>query len=391
MKVIEGSRAVAETVKACRPQVISAYPITPQTHIVEDLSQMIADGELQAEYVKAESEFSAASVVLGASATGARAYTATASQGLVLMTEVLYNIAGMRLPLVMTVANRALSAPINIWNDQQDSISVRDSGWIQLYAEDNQEACDMHVQAFKIAEDHDILLPTMVCMDGYVLTHTYEPVELLEQEMVDTFLPRFKPTNMLTAKDPKTFGAFAAPDTYTEFRYTMQMAMENAKKKIPVIADGFRDVFGRYYGGLIDEYRTDDADILVIAMGSIVGTIKDAIDEMRNDGIPVGLVKVRTYRPFPKEAIIDAVSGAEAIAVLDKDISIGHEGAVFTDVKSALYNNGGPLALGFVLGLGGRDITRGTIKRIVAKAQKAMESDEIEQECEFIDLNREVL
>src|SRR5674476_191436 len=217
--IMEGSHAIALAVKAARPNVVAAYPITPQTHIVEDISQLIADGDLEAEYVKVESEHSAMSVCIGASATGARTYTATTSQGLALMHEVLFNAAGMRLPIVMTVANRALSAPLNIWNDHQDSISERDSGWIQIYAEDNTEASDLTIQAYKIAEDRRIQVPIMVCMDGYTLTHTYEPVELLDQDLVDDFLPPYEPTNYLSVDDPKSFGMFADPDYYTEFRY----------------------------------------------------------------------------------------------------------------------------------------------------------------------------
>ncbi|HIH44050.1 MAG TPA: pyruvate ferredoxin oxidoreductase, partial [Candidatus Methanoperedenaceae archaeon] len=269
MKVVEGSCAVAHAVKVCRPNVISAYPITPQTHIVEHLSQFTADGEIpNCTSINVESEFSALSALVGASAAGARSYSATTSQGLALMHEVLFNASGMRLPMVMTVANRALSAPINIWNDQQDSIAQRDAGWIQLYAENVQEAADMTPQAYKIAEDRDVLLPVMVCMDGFILTHVYEPVVLLEQNITDEFLPRYAPEFVLDPKKPMSFGAFADPGTYTEFRYRQEKAMSVALKKIEEVANEFRDVYGRYYGGLIDGYALDDAEIVIMAMGS---------------------------------------------------------------------------------------------------------------------------
>jgi len=388
MKVVEGSYAVAEAVRVCKPHVVSAYPITPQTHIVETLSQMVADGAMKAEYVRVESEFSAISVCIGASAAGARTYTATTSQGLALMHEVLFNAAGMRLPIVMTAVNRSLSAPLSIWNDQQDTISQRDTGWIQLHAENAQEAADTIIQAYKIAEDRSILLPVMVCMDGYILTHVYEPLELWEQKKVDAFLPEFNHVHVLDPQNPKTFGAFADPSLYMEFRYMIQEAMGVAEKKIEGVANEFRDEFGRYYGGLIDGYKAKDADILILAMGSVIGTIKDAIDEMRADNVPVGLLKIRAYRPFPADAIRDAVADAKAIIVLDKNISMGYEGALFTDVKAALYGESDITVLGFVLGLGGRDITKQTIKDMVAKAQKATKSG---KRCEFADLRKEVL
>ncbi len=387
MEIMEGSRAVAEAVKACRPNVIAAYPITPQTHIVEEIARMVADGELVSEYVRVDSEHSAMSVCVGASATGARTYTATTSQGMALMHEVLFNAAGLRLPIVMTAANRSLSAPINIWNDQQDMVSERDSGWIQLYAEDAQEASDMTIQAYKIAEDHDILLPVMIGMDGFILTHVHEPVDLCPQEKVDDFLPSYDPAHYLTPKNPLSFGTIVYPSTYMEFRYMIQEAMKRAEREIIDVASEFRDEFGRYYGGLIDTYEAEDAEVIIMAMGSVIGTVKDAIDELRADGKKVGLIKVRCYRPFSAEAISEAVKNAKAIAVLDKNISLGHEGALYTDVKSALYKENGPLALGFVLGLGGRDITKNTIKNIVEKAQKAIKSGRVEKDSDFIDLD----
>lgn len=362
-RILEGSKAVAEFVAMCRPKVICAYPITPQTHIVEGLARIITDGKLDARYVLVESEFSAASVVLGASATGARAYTATSSQGLLLMTEVMFNIAGMRLPVVMTVANRAVSAPINIWNDQQDSMSLRDCGWIQMYAEDIQEACDMHVQAFAIAEELNI--PVMVCMDGYILTHAMEPVEVPEQELVDSYLPPFEPKFYLTPKDPITLGSMAGPDAYMEIRLLLHQAMQRASFTIREESIRFEDAFGRSYGDLLDSYRTEDAELLLVSMGSLIGTMKDAVDELRNEGHPVGIVKVRTVRPFPRTQLHDALAGARVVGVIEKDVSLGLEGILCSEIRSAFCGAARtPNISSFVVGLGGRDVTVDNIKNI---------------------------
>jgi pyruvate ferredoxin oxidoreductase alpha subunit len=393
MTVVEGSYTVAHAVKMCRPNVISAYPITPQTHIVEDLSQFMADGEIQnCRYINVESEFSAISALVGASAAGARTYSSTTSQGLELMHEVLFNTSGMRLPIVMTIANRAVSAPINIWNDQQDSISQRDTGWIQFYAEDTQEAGDMTAQAYKVAEDKDVMLPAMVCMDAFILSHVYEPVILLEQDLTDEYLPEYEPEYFLDTKNPMTFGAFADPTTYTEFRYLQQKAMDNALEKIEKAAHDFNKTFGRYYGGLIDTYKTEDAEIIIMAMGSIIGTIKDVIDKARSEGVKIGLVKVRTFRPFPVEEIRKAVAEASVIVTLDKNISLGlNEGALLTEVKSSLYNTDISVpVIGFMLGHGGRDIPRRTIRMIIDKAKDTMRSG-ITVESEYADLRGDLV
>jgi pyruvate ferredoxin oxidoreductase alpha subunit len=390
MKVVEGSYAVAHAVMCCLPDVVSAYPITPQTHIVEHLSQLVADGELDSEFLTVDSEFTALSVLVGSSAMGARCYSSTTSQGLALMYEVLYNVSGMRMPVVMTVANRALGAPLNIWNDQQDSIGARDVGWLQIYAENVQEAVDATPQAYKIAEDPDILTPIMVCMDGFILTHVYEPVELLDSEKVKSFLPPYKPADILDPANPKTFGAFADPSTYTEFRYQQFEAQERALKKIEQVAKEFQETFGRYYGGLIDTYQSDDAEVVIVTMGSVIGTIKDAIDQMRAEGKKVGLVKVRSYRPFPVQALRSALKDAHVIAVVEKDVSIGMEAGLLTDLKSAFYNSNirTPI-IGFAAGLGGRDITIKDIRSIVDKAYAA--SKGIESEFEFLALRKEIL
>jgi pyruvate ferredoxin oxidoreductase alpha subunit len=393
MVVVEGSYAVAHAAKVCRPNVISAYPITPQTHIVEDLSQFMADGEIpNCEYINVESEFSALSALVGSSAAGARCYSATTSQGLELMHEVLFNISGMRLPVVMTIANRAVSAPISIWNDHQDAISQRDTGWLQLYAENTQEISDMTAQAYKIAEDKDILMPAMTCMDGFILSHVYEPVVLLEQDLTDEFLPTYEPENVLDPKNPLSFGAFADPNYYTEFRFLQEQAMQKALKKIEDVANEFYDVYGRYYGGLIDEYRTDDADIIIMAMGSIVGTIKDVIDKLRNRNVRVGLLKVRSFRPFPVEAIKNVVKDAKVVVVLDKNISLGlNEGALFTETKSSLYNTDIRIpVVGYMIGHGGRDIKVDTITKIIDEATEVMKTG-IKIESQFTDVKEELL
>ncbi len=393
MVVVEGSYAVAHSAKICRPNVISAYPITPQTHIVEDLSQFIADGEIpNCEYINVESEFSAISALIGASAVGARTYSATTSQGLLLMHEALFNTSGMRLPIIMTVANRAVGAPINIWNDHQDSIAQRDTGWIQLYVEDVQEASDTLPQLYKIAEDHEVMLPGMVCMDGFILSHVYEPVILLEQELTDNFLPTFQPENILDPEDPKTFGAFAAPDTYEEFRYLQEQAMQKALPKIEVVAKEFEEVFGRFHGGLIEGYMLDDAEIVVMSMGSILGTVKDVVDEYRARGEKIGVLKVRSFRPFPKEQVREAIKNAHAVVVLDKNISIGtNEGALFTETKSCLYNSKIRVPLmGYTVGHGGRDIRAESIKKVIEETKKAAKSG-IAVESQFLDLKEESL
>ncbi len=362
----EGSKAVAETIRVCRPNVISAYPITPQTHIVEELSAMVANDLLKAEYVNVESEFSAASVVLGASATGARTYTATTSQGMLLMTEVLFNISGMRLPVILTCANRAISSPINIWNDQQDSISVRDAGWIQLYAEDIQEASDLHLQAFKIAEHPDVLLPVMVCMDGFILTHAYEPVDLISQEEADEFLPPYKPQYYLTPKNPLTYGAMLGPDAYMESRYQLDKALADSSRVIVDVANEFKNKIGRYQGTLIDPYKTEDAEIVLVAMGSIISTIKEAVDTLRNEGRKVGVLKIRSFRPFPKEEICNALKGAKDVLVMDRAFSPGHGGVLTTEIRAAFCGREAvPQIKGHIIGLGGRDINVDTILNVI--------------------------
>jgi len=383
----EGSHAVAETIRLCKPGVISAYPITPQTHIVEDLAQIVADGRLKSEFVNVESEHSAASVVLGGVAAGVRSYTATSSQGLLLMSEVIFNIAGMRLPLVLTCANRAISAPINIWNDQQDSVSQRDSGWIQLYVENIQEAVDFHIMGYRISEDKSMMLPVMVCMDGFILTHGIETVDMPTQEQVDQFLPAYKALYKLDVDDPLTLGALVDPESYTETRYAIQKTHEEALELIPKVAGEFSKNFGRTYNGLIEKYRLDDADRVIVAMGSVCGTIKDVIDELRSKGKKVGLLKVVAFRPFPASAICDALKDASKVAVLEKALSLGAPMPLATEIKSAFFGRkkSPKVISSFVAGLGGRDITKHSIKDVF----RLLTTKELEGE--FIDLKPELL
>jgi len=383
LEITEGSFAVAEAVRLCRPQVISAYPITPQTHIVEALADMVANCQLDADYITVENELSALSACVGASAAGSRVYSATTSQGLALMFEVCFNAAGMRLPIVMTIANRAMGAPLSIWNDQQDSISLRDSGWLQFYAEDNQEATDLHFLAYRVAEDHSVLLPALVCFDGFILSHTYEPVDMLTQEQVDTYLPKFTPYQRLDAADPISFGMYATPDYYHEFRYETDNAVKRAKDVIKNAGKEFGTMFGRDYSAMVEEYRLDDAETAIVAMGSICGTIKDAIDEMRAEGKKIGLLRIRVFRPFPSEDIAQALSKVKRVAVLDKDISLGAKGAVALEVKDAMYGKTIPV-LNYILGLGGRDVRKKDIAAIVAMVEKG-------QGDQFYGLRKEVL
>jgi pyruvate ferredoxin oxidoreductase alpha subunit len=388
VKVLEGSEAVALAVKACRPQVISAFPISPQTHIVEGLARLLADGDLNAEYVRVDSEFSAASVISGASAAGSRSYTASSSQGLLLMSEVLYASCGLRLPFVITGVNRTVSAPISIQVDQQDTMSLRDCGMIQLFVESSQEAYDTHIAAFKIAEDPKILLPVMVCMDGWVLTHSYERVALAEQEEVDRFLPAFQPVDFLDVENPKTWGSIGEEDMLMELRFSVQQAMQYAKGRIKEIFAEWTEISGRDYGGLIESYRTKDAEVIFLAMGSMAGTIKETVDNLRSEGERVGLVRIRSYRPFPYEEIWQAVKGAKALAVLDANLSLGSEGAIGMDLKAKLYGvPGAPQVISVIAGLGGRDVDAARIKDIVNRVKEVRESGYFLREPYWAGLN----
>ncbi|WP_321422431.1 pyruvate synthase subunit PorA [uncultured Methanobacterium sp.] len=379
-KVFTSNRAVAEAVKLAKPAVVPVYPITPQTTISEYLAQFVADGDLKAEYIRVESEHSAISAALGASGAGVRVFSATSSQGLALMHEILFAAAGMRSPIVLVDANRALSAPLSIWNDQQDSISERDSGWLQIYAEDAQEALDSVLIAYRVAEDRDVLLPCMVCIDGYFLTHTVEPLEVPSQEDVDQFLPPYKPYAFLDPEHPMSIGTFTDPEYYMEARYAIEASMEGSKKVIAKAYQEFEEVFGRKYD-LIETYKCDDAEIIIVAMGSVCGTIKDVIDDLRSKGEKVGLLKIRVFRPFPKEEIKEVLEKASKVAVLDKNISFGMGGVLYNNIKATTNAN----AYGFIAGLGGRDITPHYVKEILEKTKNPT------GEVEWIGLKKEEL
>ncbi len=374
MVVIEGSHAVAEAVRLCKPKVVAAFPITPQTHIVERLAWLVANGMLDAEYVNVESEHSALSLVAGAVACGVRAYTATSSQGLALMHEVLFATSGMRLPVVMHVANRALSAPLNIWNDLSDTMAQRDSSWIQLYAENVQESVDFTFIAYKVAEE--VMLPAMVCMDGYTLTHVYEPVSIPEQWQVDDYLPEYKTDYKLDVENPMLIGAYALPDDYMEFKYDQQLAMDAAMTKLEEESKEFEKKFNRRFD-LIEEYKLE-TNMAIVSMGSVCGTIKDAIDNFDED---VGLLRLIAYRPFPKDKIRDALRNVETVIVIDRAFSYGFEGILFSEIKSAFYNvEEKPKIFGYIAGLGGRDIRIEDIHRIIEDVKQA------EKEGEWIGL-----
>jgi len=365
-KTVEGSVGIAEVVKNCEPKVIGAYPITPQTHIVEALASMAASGELDAHFINVESEHSAISVTEGACAVGVRTFTATSSQGLLLMHEVLFNASGMRLPLVMVVANRAVGAPLNIWNDHQDSVAQRDSGWIQLYCENNQEAIDTIIQAFKIAES--VYIPVMVCIDGFYLTHTVEPLDIPEKKDISKFLPKFKPKMVLDPKKPISIGVYAFPQHYQDFRVDLQKDMLDSRKKIVEVDREFGKQFGRTYGGLVEKYKTRGAEYIFVGMSSVMGNAKEVVDELRQKGEKVGALRIRSFRPFPASEIKKTFEGKKAVAVFEKCISVGSEPPIFTEIQGLSSGvKKKPVLSSFVGGLGGRDVTTKDIKKVFDK------------------------
>jgi pyruvate ferredoxin oxidoreductase alpha subunit len=384
LKQTEGSHAVAEAVALCRPEVICAYPITPQTHIVEALGEMVKSGELSGcDFINVESEFAALSVAIGSSAAGARTYTATSSQGLLFMAEAVYNAAGLGLPIVMTIGNRAIGAPINIWNDHSDSMSMRDAGWIQLYAETNQEALDLHIQAFRLAEE--LSCPVMVCMDGFILTHAYDRVDVPSQGQVDAFLPPFEPRQVLDPADPVSIGAMVGPEAFTEVRYLAHHKQLRALSLIPQLSAAFEAQFGRVSGGLIRTYRTEGAETIVVALGSVNGTVQEVVDEMRAEGVAIGSVSICSFRPFPLLALREALQHAKRVVVLEKCLAVGLGGIVSDGVRKSLSGiqlNGYTV----IAGLGGRAITQASLKQLFCDAA----ADELEQ-VTFLDLNADVV
>jgi pyruvate ferredoxin oxidoreductase alpha subunit len=384
LRQIEGSRAVAEAIALCRPQVVCAYPITPQTHIVEGLGEMVKTGDLAGcEFINVESEFAALSVAIGSSAAGARSYTATSSQGLLFMAEAVYNAAGLGLPIVMTIGNRAIGAPINIWNDHSDSMSMRDAGWIQLFAETNQEALDLHIQAFRLAEA--LSCPVMVCMDGFILTHAYERVDVPTQADVDAYLPRFAPRQVLDPKEPVTIGAMVGPEAFTEVKYLAHHKQLRALELIPHLAAEFQARFGRASGGLLRAYRTEDAETIVVALGSLNGTVQEAVDALRDRGMRIGSVSIGSFRPFPLAALRPVLQDAARVVVLEKSLAVGLGGILSDGVRKSLS---GVALKGYtvICGLGGRAITQQTLEKLFeAAGRDALEA------VTFLDLNEAVI
>jgi pyruvate ferredoxin oxidoreductase alpha subunit len=378
---MEVSLAVSEAVKMANVDVVSAYPITPQTHIVESLSKKIAEGELDAEFVCVESEHSALSVLLGSSATGARSFTTTAGQGLELMHEVVYVASSMRLPIVMVIANRALSSPLSVWCDHSDAMSVRDTGWIQVFVEDSQESVDHIFWAYRVAEDPEVLLPVMVHMDGFNLTHVVEPVLLPDQELVDRYLPTFCYPYPLDPARPVTMGAYGPPYIYAETRKAHEVALTGSMSVLLKGWDEFAEVFGRRYSP-VETYKMEGATMALLTMGSIGDTASMVIDELREEGVAVGLVKLRLWRPFPFDKLREVVGGLDLLVVLDRALSTGGPGPVCSEVRSALYREPDrPDVVGFVAGLGGRDIMPEQFRYMLDRAQViAEEGSQVEYE-----------
>jgi len=370
---MEVSIAAAEAVKQANVDVISAYPITPQTHVVEHLSELVANGELDAEFFCVESEHSALSVCLGSSATGARSFTCTSSQGLALMSEITYIASALRLPIVMIIANRSLSAPINIWNDHSDVMSIRDCGWIQFFAENGQDVYDHVFIAYRLGEDRNVLLPVIINMDGFTLSHVIEPIELIDQEKIDQFLPPYKPVLSLHPDRPVTMGGIALPGIFTETKKAQEVAIRSSMPKILETWKAFGEMTGRYYHP-IETYKAEDAETLLVTMGSFGETASAAVDKMREEGRSVGLVKIRLWRPFPFDAFKNASLNAKQLVVIDRAISVGACGPVASEVKAALYEgHQRPSIYNFVAGLGGRDVAPSDFVKMVVKAEIEME------------------
>ncbi|MDR1609129.1 MAG: pyruvate ferredoxin oxidoreductase [Deltaproteobacteria bacterium] len=374
---LEVSIAVAEAVKLCDVDVVAAYPITPQTHIVEHLSELVADGELNASYVPVESEHSAMSSCIGSSATGARTFTATSSQGLALMNEMIYIAPTLRTPIVLAIANRALSAPINIWNDHSDIMSVRDAGWIAVFAENGQEALDLTIMSFRIGEHPEVLLPVSLNIDGFTLSHFIEPIIMPEKSEVDAFLPPFKTDLKLDTQKPLSIGLLAGPETYTEIRKATDDILVRSKKYIKEVFAEFGKAFGRPYN-VVETYRHEDAEIILLTMGSISETAMTSVDELREAGQKVGLVRIRLWRPFPVEELKEALGQAKIVAVVDRHLVMGAtDGPVSFEIKSLFYGAPkAPKVFNFILGLGGRDVRRADFKEIV---QRCAELDKVGQ------------
>ncbi len=384
---ISGDDAVAEGVRLTRPHVIAAYPITPQTVVVERLSEMVEDGSLPAEYLHVESEHSALSACMGASAIGARTFTATSSQGLLYMAECLPYASGGRFPIVMMNANRSVALPWSIYGDHRDSMSQLDCGWIQVYVEDAQESLDMTIQSFALAENQHVLTPVMLNLDGFLLTHTYELVEIPELKEVQEWLPELHNPYAMDLEHPKNLGFSSQPSDNTEFKFQQHQAVLDSKSIIRELDRSFGEKFGRSYGGLVNAYQCEDADYILISVGSTTGIVREVVQELRQEGWKAGLLKIRFMRPFPEEEIIEWTRTAKAIAVIDRDISFGYEGTVFTNVNSALARTSRSLlSKNYIAGLGGRDIPKESIRQIFRELKDGVEGKSFET-VQFLNLN----
>jgi pyruvate/2-oxoacid:ferredoxin oxidoreductase alpha subunit len=364
-KVMTGNYASAYGAKLSRAEVIAAYPITPQTSIVEKLADFVSTGEMNAKFVPVESEHSAMAACVSASIAGARTYTATSSHGLTLMHEVLIWASNARLPVVMTNVSRAMAPPWSVWADHMDSVAQRDTGWMQFFCESNQEVLDTIIMAYKVCESRGVMLPAMIIEDAFILSHTSEPVDLPEQEAVDSFLPGYDPELKLEVGKPMGFGSLVRPDQYMEFRYKSMLAMREARNRLLNVEKGFKQVFGRSYGGLLDEYECEDAEVALVAAGSVAGTARTVVDKMRAKGIKVGLARIRAFRPFPLTEFRSLGAKVDGLAVMDRSYTHGAAGAFFTEVQGALYSSPKrPVMKNYIAGLGGRDITPDVIERI---------------------------
>lgn len=384
-----GNHIAGYACKAAKVDVIAAYPITPQSPVVEQIAEFVEKKEMDAKYIRVESEHSAMAACIGAAAGGARTFTATSAHGLALMHEMLHWAAAARLPIVMAVVNRAMGPGWNIWADFSDSLSQRDTGWIQFYCADNQEIFDTIIQAYRLSEDKRVLLPTMVCFEGLILSHTSMPVTIPDQKEIDEFLPPYNPAWMIDVENPLTHGSLIYPEWYMEFRYFMYEAMENAKKLISEIDEQYRRKFGRGYGGHIERYRCEDADIILLSMGTIGSEAKITVDRLRQHGLKIGAARVRVFRPFPKDEIWKLAEGTRMMTVIDRQVSYGMEGPLFTEVKATLYRKPDrPLMVGFIAGLGGRDVTFLDIEKIATKSLKSLEAGKVEKEVEWFGLRR---
>jgi 2-oxoisovalerate ferredoxin oxidoreductase alpha subunit len=373
--------------RAARVKVVAAYPITPQTTIVEKIAEFVENHEMDAEFIRVESEHSAMVACIGAAATGVRTFTATSAHGLALMHEALHWASGSRLPIVMPVVNRAMGAPWSIWPDLSDSLSQRDTGWIQFYCADNQEVFDTIIQAYKLCEDERVFLPAMVCLEGFILSHTYTPAKIPDQEEIDAFLPPYRSGWTLDVDHPFSHANLVSPEWYMEFRYMIQEAMDNAKKLIPQIDKEYGKRFGSAYGGLVEKYQCEDADLIMLTMGTIGSDAKLAVDKLRQEGQKVGSARVRVYRPFPVEEIVKLAENASMLATIDRHISFGMEGFLASETKASLFNQKDrPLVAGFIAGLGGRDVTSETVEKIGKKSLKWMKDGKVEKETEWVDL-----